>query len=73
MEDVVGSARTPPVVRERLLEVLAGAAFMHPSQGRDGFSGAWRRVKPPSAPDEVRVFYRRHRIHLRFSGRSFRR
>ena len=31
LEDVLASSKTSPVVRERLLEVLAGAAFMSPS------------------------------------------
>ncbi len=30
LEDVIHNARTSPVVRERLLEVLAGAAYMSP-------------------------------------------
>lgn len=31
LEDVLVSSKTSPVVRERLLEVLAGAAYMSPS------------------------------------------
>ena len=30
LEDVLQNPRTSPVVRERLLEVLAGAAYMSP-------------------------------------------
>ncbi|KAH7100451.1 hypothetical protein BKA62DRAFT_830912 [Auriculariales sp. MPI-PUGE-AT-0066] len=52
VEEVCTSNKTTPVVRERLLEVVAGAAYAHPSSGRDGFAGAWRRVKHPSQPEE---------------------
>ncbi|KZV90197.1 hypothetical protein EXIGLDRAFT_720596, partial [Exidia glandulosa HHB12029] len=52
VEDVCTSSKTTPVVRERLLEVLAGAAYAHPSSGREGFAGAWRRVKAHGQPDE---------------------
>ncbi len=31
LEDVLQSSRTSPVVRERLMEVLAGAAYSNPS------------------------------------------
>ena len=34
LEDVLQASKTSPVVRERLLEVLAGAAYMSPS-GRE--------------------------------------
>ncbi|KAH7100457.1 hypothetical protein BKA62DRAFT_830916 [Auriculariales sp. MPI-PUGE-AT-0066] len=52
VEEVCTSNKTTPAVRERLLEVVAGAAYAHPSSGRDGFAGAWRRVKHPSQPEE---------------------
>ncbi|KAH7100447.1 hypothetical protein BKA62DRAFT_706314 [Auriculariales sp. MPI-PUGE-AT-0066] len=50
VEDVCTSSKTTPVVRERMLEVLAGAAYAHPASG--GFGRVWRRLKHPSQPDE---------------------
>ncbi|TRM68626.1 hypothetical protein BD626DRAFT_482304 [Schizophyllum amplum] len=55
LEDVLTSPRTSPVVRERLLDVVAAAAY---ASGRakdgknDGFRGLWRKVKPADKPDE---------------------
>lgn len=57
LEDLLSSSRTSPVVRERLLEVVAAAAYASGSRrdgrgDRDGFRGLWRRVKPYDKPDE---------------------
>ncbi|KZT36257.1 hypothetical protein SISSUDRAFT_1121095 [Sistotremastrum suecicum HHB10207 ss-3] len=65
VEDVVTKSTTTPVVKSRVLEVLAGAAYAYPgsSQGgnvlgaltRDkdsGYGTLWRKLKPPGAPDE---------------------
>ncbi|KAH9948467.1 hypothetical protein B0H21DRAFT_733432 [Amylocystis lapponica] len=52
LEDVITSSRTSPVVRERLLEVLAAAAFASTSSRESGFRHLWRRVKPADKPDE---------------------
>ncbi|KAL1747805.1 hypothetical protein HDZ31DRAFT_80224 [Schizophyllum fasciatum] len=55
LEDVLNSSRTSPVVRERLLDVIAAAAY---ASGRakdsknEGFRGLWRKVKPADKPDE---------------------
>ncbi|KAI0632879.1 hypothetical protein C8Q77DRAFT_1058522 [Trametes polyzona] len=50
LEDVLSSSRTSPVVRERLLEVLAAAAYASDIDG--GFKALWRKVKPADKPDE---------------------
>ncbi|KDR74102.1 hypothetical protein GALMADRAFT_250888 [Galerina marginata CBS 339.88] len=55
LEDLLSSSRTSPVVRERLLEVVAAAAYASGNKkahDRDGFKGLWRRVKPFDKPDE---------------------
>jgi hypothetical protein len=56
LEDVLTSQRTSPVVRERLLDVLAAAAYASsgtPHKNEAGFCSLWRKVKPPGKPDEV--------------------
>ncbi|KAF9529032.1 hypothetical protein CPB83DRAFT_279639 [Crepidotus variabilis] len=56
LEDLLSSARTSPVVRERLLEVVGAAAYASGSKkgnDREGFKGLWRRVKPFDKPEEV--------------------
>ncbi|KAF8990264.1 hypothetical protein BDQ17DRAFT_1433919 [Cyathus striatus] len=57
LEDLLTSSRTSPVVRERLLDVVAAAAYASGTKKdgkaeRDGFRGLWRRVKPLDKPDE---------------------
>ncbi|KAF7293137.1 hypothetical protein HMN09_01191700 [Mycena chlorophos] len=52
IEDLVTSSRISPVVRERVLDVLAAAAFASGSRKDSGFRGLWRRVKPKDKPDE---------------------
>jgi hypothetical protein len=56
LEDVLTSQRTSPVVRERLLDVLAAAAYASSataSKNESSFRVLWRKVKPPGKPDEV--------------------
>ncbi|KAG6889868.1 hypothetical protein C0992_003764 [Termitomyces sp. T32_za158] len=51
LEDVLSpSARTSPVVRERILDVIAAAAFA--SGKSTGFRALWKRVKPHDKPEE---------------------
>ncbi|KAF5314429.1 hypothetical protein D9619_011858 [Psilocybe cf. subviscida] len=57
LEDILRSSRTLPVVRERLLKVVAAAAYASnaskdPRRNKEGFKGLWRRVKPFDKPDE---------------------
>jgi len=56
LEDVLTSQRTSPVVRERLLDVLAAAAYASSAtslKNESSFRILWRKVKPPGKPDEV--------------------
>jgi hypothetical protein len=56
LEDVLALQRTSPVVRERLLDVLAAAAYASsgtPNKNESGFRLLWRKVKPAGKPDEV--------------------
>lgn len=53
IEDLITSSRTSPVVRERLIDVIAAAAFASGSHtSKDGFKGLWRKIKPVDKPDE---------------------
>ncbi|KAH9988894.1 hypothetical protein BJV77DRAFT_1019728 [Russula vinacea] len=55
LDDVLGSHRTSPVVRERLLDVLAAAAYAStgPSHKTESsFRLLWKKVKPAGKPDE---------------------
>ncbi|KAI0299014.1 hypothetical protein B0F90DRAFT_1810761 [Multifurca ochricompacta] len=55
LDDVLSSQRTSPVVRERLLDVLAAAAYASsatPLKSESSFRLLWRKVKPPGKPDE---------------------
>ncbi|CCM02123.1 uncharacterized protein FIBRA_04200 [Fibroporia radiculosa] len=53
LDEVINSPRTSPVVRERLLEVLAAAAYACGSDGKEvAFRTLWRKVKPADKPDE---------------------
>ncbi|KAG0707207.1 hypothetical protein DFH29DRAFT_52722 [Suillus ampliporus] len=54
LEDVLTSSGTSPVVRERLMKVLAAAAFItssHRDRDRDGLRALWTRLKPADKPD----------------------
>ncbi|KAJ7619425.1 hypothetical protein FB45DRAFT_158446 [Roridomyces roridus] len=52
LEDILVSSRTAPVVRERLMDVLAAAAYASGAKKESGFRGLWRRVKPRDKPEE---------------------
>ncbi|KAJ3753166.1 hypothetical protein EV360DRAFT_53908 [Lentinula raphanica] len=54
LEDLLTSTgRTSPVVRERVMDVLAAAAYASGSSESDtGFRGLWKKVKPADKPDE---------------------
>ena len=49
VESVVVSRTTSPVVRERLIDVLAAAAFTF---RKEGFQSSWKRVRPPNKPED---------------------
>ncbi|KAK1219992.1 hypothetical protein PQX77_017264 [Marasmius sp. AFHP31] len=65
LEELSSSSRTNPVVKERVLDVLAAAAYQERvldvlaaaaytrGGSKDtGFRGLWKKVKPPDKPDE---------------------
>ncbi|KAG5725088.1 TOM1-like protein 2 [Termitomyces sp. T112] len=52
LEDLLISPRTSPVVRERLLAVVAAAAFASGKSTNTGFRALWKRVKPHDQPEE---------------------
>ncbi|TFK37648.1 hypothetical protein BDQ12DRAFT_151185 [Crucibulum laeve] len=61
LEELLTSTKTSPVVRERLLDVVAAAAYASGSKkdgrsDRDGFRGLWKRVKPVEKPEEGMPF-----------------
>lgn len=59
LEDVLNSQRTSTVVGERLLDVLAGAAYASSRTSYKNVSGfimLWRKVKPAGKPDEVCIY-----------------
>ncbi|KAK0200973.1 hypothetical protein DFS33DRAFT_1092493 [Desarmillaria ectypa] len=52
LEDVITSPRTSPVVRERVMDVVAAAAYASGPRKDTGFRVLWRKVKHPEKPDE---------------------
>ncbi|KAL0578824.1 Rho guanine nucleotide exchange factor, partial [Marasmius crinis-equi] len=52
IEDLLLSSRTNPVVKERVLNVLAAAAYASGNKKDTGFRGLWKKVKPRDKPDE---------------------
>jgi len=50
VESVITTPTTSPVVRERLIDVLAAAAFMFHGPNEEGFQSTWERVRPPHKP-----------------------
>ncbi|PBK71749.1 hypothetical protein ARMSODRAFT_954590 [Armillaria solidipes] len=52
LDDVIMSPRTSPVVRERVMDVVAAAAYASGTRKDTGFRALWRKVKPPEKPDE---------------------
>jgi len=56
LEDILNSQRTSPVVRDRLLNVLAAAAYASSGMTHEPefcFCLLWRKVKPFGKPDQV--------------------
>ncbi|KAJ6476219.1 hypothetical protein C8R45DRAFT_373471 [Mycena sanguinolenta] len=51
LEDLLTSSHTSPVVRERVMDVLAAAAYASGPED-SGFRGLWRRVRPHDKPEE---------------------
>ncbi|KAK1219791.1 hypothetical protein PQX77_017478, partial [Marasmius sp. AFHP31] len=56
LEELLLSSRTNPVVKERVMDVLAAAAYASGSKKDTGFRGLWKKVKPPDKPDEGMPF-----------------
>ena len=52
VESVILSPATSPVVRERFIDVLAGAAFRFHGPGMEEFQSTWRRVRPLNKPED---------------------
>ncbi|KAJ7202381.1 hypothetical protein GGX14DRAFT_370494, partial [Mycena pura] len=52
LEDLLSSTHTSPVVRERVMEVVAAAAYASGPKKGTGFRRLWRRVKPRDKPEE---------------------
>jgi len=52
VEYVILSPTTSPVVRERLMDVLAAAAFTFRGPGKEGFQSTWKRIRPPNKPED---------------------
>jgi hypothetical protein len=76
--DLVSSGHTSPVVKERLLEVLAAASYAsstaeHDGAGHEGFRNLWKKVKPMNGPDAVcedLPSFTVHTTHF-YTGNSF--
>ncbi|KAJ8083240.1 hypothetical protein PM082_009112 [Marasmius tenuissimus] len=56
LEELLVSSTTNPVVKERVLDVLAAAAYASGSKKDTGFHGLWKKVKPHDKPDEGMPF-----------------
>ncbi|KAK7049963.1 hypothetical protein VNI00_005394 [Paramarasmius palmivorus] len=52
LEVLLTGSKTSPVVRERVLGVLAAAAYASAGPKDSGFRGLWKKVKPHYKPDE---------------------
>ncbi len=52
VEYVILTLTGEPVVRGRLMDVLAGAAFTFHGPGKEGFQSTWKRVRPLNKPEE---------------------
>jgi hypothetical protein len=54
IENLLSSSRTSPIVKERVLDVIAAGAYASGSHtAKYGFKALWARVKPADAPEEV--------------------
>lgn len=56
IDEVLAFANTQPVVRERILDVLAGAVYKYRDRddGRHGYAALWRKVRD-GKPEKVNV------------------
>jgi hypothetical protein len=66
LEKVLYSQRTSTIIRERLLEVIAAAAYASSEvwhENESAFRALWQKVKPAGMPDVVRR-YPYMRVHL---------
>ncbi|KAK7055181.1 hypothetical protein R3P38DRAFT_2499205, partial [Favolaschia claudopus] len=52
LEDFFTSSYTAPVVRQRIMDLLAATAYASGSKNNAGFRDLWRRVKPRDKPEE---------------------
>ncbi|KAF7326934.1 hypothetical protein MVEN_02587300 [Mycena venus] len=52
VEDLLTFPHTSPVVRDRVMDVLAAAAYASGSRRNAGFRPLWRRVRPLDKPEE---------------------
>ena len=50
VESVILAPSTEPVVKDRLRDVLAAAAFTFHGPGKEGFQSTWKCVRPPGKP-----------------------
>lgn len=55
IEDLLSSSHTSPVVKDRLMDVLAAASYASgsekPDANKEGFRNLWKKVKPVNTPD----------------------
>ena len=51
VESIILSQSTSAVVRERLIDVLGGAAFSFHGPGKEGFQSTWKRIRPLNKPE----------------------
>jgi hypothetical protein len=52
VESLILAPTTSPAFRERLIDVLAAAAFTFHIPGTEGFQSTWKRVRPPNKPED---------------------
>ncbi|KAK7049997.1 hypothetical protein VNI00_005428 [Paramarasmius palmivorus] len=52
LEDLIADPKTNPVVKERVLDVLAAAVFAYTNDKGAAFKRLWEKIKPPEKPDE---------------------
>ncbi|KAJ6524487.1 hypothetical protein B0H19DRAFT_1243914 [Mycena capillaripes] len=52
LQDLLVSSRTSPVVRERVIDVVAAAAYANRANPDAGICKLWRDVKPSDNPEE---------------------
>ncbi|KAK7027599.1 hypothetical protein R3P38DRAFT_2526314, partial [Favolaschia claudopus] len=56
LEDLLTSSRTAPVVRDRVMDILAAVAYALSYKTGAGYRELWRRVKPRNKPEEGMPF-----------------